>query len=406
MRGKITKRAVDALRPTPDGAETVLWDSELKGFGVRVQRGGAKTYILQYRAGTGRDAPLRKLTVGRHRSPWTADEARAEARRLSGLAAHGKDPAGARAAARAAPTVADLAQRFLSEHAEAKRKTSTAKEYRRLLDHVVLPAIGRKRVADVTRQDVARLHHARRATPTEANRALAVISKMFNMAERWGERPDGSNPCYHVEKYPQRKRERMLSAEELGRLGDVLTGYGGSLYYAAAIKLLVFTGARLGEVLGLQWQWVDFERGEARLPDSKTGAKTIHLPPPALAVLAELPRVEGNPYVIVGGVAGAALVNLEKPWRAIRKKAGLEDVRLHDLRHAFASVAAASGMGLPIIGKMLGHTQAQTTQRYAHLASDPVKAAAATVASKIAAAMGVGKHDEAFAPVVKLRPGA
>jgi integrase len=406
MRGKITKRAVDALRPTPDGAETVLWDSELKGFGVRVQRGGAKTYILKYRAGTGRDAPLRKLTVGRHGSPWTADEARAEARRLSGLAAHGKDPAGARAAARAAPTVADLAQRFLSEHAEAKRKTSTAKEYRRLLDHVVLPAIGRKRVADVTRQDVARLHHARRATPTEANRALAVISKMFNMAERWGERPDGSNPCYHVEKYPQRKRERMLSAEELGRLGDVLTGYGGPLYYAAAIKLLVFTGARLGEVLGLQWQWVDFERGEARLPDSKTGAKTIHLPPPALAVLAELPRVEGNPYVIVGGVAGAALVNLEKPWRAIRKKAGLEDVRLHDLRHAFASVAAASGMGLPIIGKMLGHTQAQTTQHYAHLASDPVKAAAATVASKIAAAMGVGKQDEAFAPVVKLRPGA
>jgi integrase len=152
----------------------------------------------------------------------------------------------------------------------------------------------------------------------------------------------------------------------------------------------VFTGARLGEILGLQWQWIDFERGEARLPDSKTGAKTIHLPPPALAVLAELSRVDGNPHVIVGGVPGAALVNLEKPWRAIRKAAGLEDVRLHDLRHSFASIAASGGMGLPIIGKMLGHTQAQTTQRYAHLASDPVKAAAATVAGKIAAAMGAG----------------
>jgi integrase len=408
MRGKITKRAVDALRPTADERELVLWDSELAGFGVRVQRGGAKTYILKYRAGTGREAPLRKLTIGKHGSPWTADEARAEAKRLSGLVAHGKDPAGAKSAAKAAPTVVDLAQRFLTEHAEAKRKTSTAKEYRRLLDHVVLPALGKKRVADITRQDVARLHHARRTTPTEANRALAVISAMFNMAERWGERPDGSNPCRHVEKYPQRRRERMLSSGELARLGNVLAGYDGSPYYAAAIKLLVFTGARLGEVLGLQWKWIDFELGEVRLPDSKTGAKTLHLPPPALAVLAELPRIEGNPHVIVGGVAGAALVNLEKPWRTIRKAAGLEDVRLHDLRHSFASIAASGGMGLPIIGKMLGHTQAQTTQRYAHLASDPVKAAAATVAGKIAAAMvgGSGKGDEAAATVVPLRPGA
>jgi integrase len=406
MRGKITKRTVDALRPAGDGRELVLWDRELAGFGVRVQRGGAKTYILKYRAGAGRDAPLRKVTIGKHGSPWTPEQARSEARRLLGLVAHGKDPAAAKAAARAAPTVAELAAKFLAEHVEAKRKASTAREYRRLLEHVALPAIGKKRVAEVTRQDVARLHHARRETPTEANRALACLSTMFNFAERIGWQPDGSNPCRHVEKYRQRRRERFLSAEELGRLGDALAGYDSSPYYAAAIKLLVFTGARLGEILGLQWKWIDFERGEARLPDSKTGAKTIHLPPPALAVLAELPRVEDNPHVIVGGVKGAALVNLEKPWRVIRRAAGLEDVRLHDLRHAFASVAAASGMGLPIIGKMLGHTQAQTTQRYAHVASDPVKAAAATVADKIAAAMGGGKGDEVAATVVKLRPGA
>jgi integrase len=165
----------------------------------------------------------------------------------------------------------------------------------------------------------------------------------------------------------------------------------------------VFTGARLGEILGLQWTWIDFDRGEARLPDSKTGIKTLHLAPPALALLTKLPQLNGNPYVIAGAKSGAALVNLEKPWRAIRASAGLDDVRLHDLRHAFASVAASSGMGLPIIGKMLGHTQAQTTARYAHLASDPVKAAAATVAGKIAAAMA-GGADEADHNGATVRP--
>ena len=180
----------------------------------------------------------------------------------------------------------------------------------------------------------------------------------------------------------------MLSGTELARLGEALASYDGSPYVPAAVKLLLFTGARLSEVLGLRWDYVDFERGEARLPDSKTGAKTLHLPPPALAVLATLPRLAGNPYVIVGGVEGAALVNLEKPWRAIRATAGLPDVRLHDLRHAFASVGAASGGSLLIIGKLLGHAQAATTQKYAHLASDPVKAAAAAISGTIAAALG------------------
>jgi integrase len=376
------------LNLTAGGAEAVLWDIELKGFGVRLQRGGAKSYVLHYRVGTGRGAPLRKLTIGRHGSPWAPEQARAEAKRLLGLVAQGKDPAGAKAEAKAAPTVAELAARFLAEHAEAKRKASTAREYRRLLEHVVLPAIGKRKVADVTRRDVERLHQTRRETPTEANRAVACLSAMFNIAERWGLRPDASNPCRHVEKYPQRRRERFLSAEELARLGDALAAFNGSPYAVAAVKLLVFTGARLGEVLGMLWEWVDFDRGEARLPDSKTGAKTLHLPPPALAVLAALPRLDGNPHVIAGQKEGAALVNLEKPWRAIRKAAGLDDARLHDLRHAFASVAASSGMGLPIIGKMLGHSQPATTARYAHLASDPVKAAAAAVAGKIAAAMG------------------
>ena len=411
MRGKITIASIKALaaRAAASGKEEILRDAALAGFEARARPSGAKVaYAVRYRAGSGRQAPMRRATIGKHGSPWTPETARAEARRLLGLVAQGKDPAGVRSEAKGAPTVAEFAARFLAEHAEAKRKASTAAEYRRLLGRVILPALGKRKVADIKRADIARLHHANREAPYQANRTLAVLSKMMNLAERWGLRPDGTNPCRHVERYGEKKRERFLSPEELARLGDALAGYDGSPYYTAAIKLLVFTGARLGEILGLQWQWVDFERGEARLPDSKSGAKTLHLPPPALAVLAELPRVEGNPHVIVGGVAGTALVNLEKPWRAIRKQAGLEDVRLHDLRHSFASIAASGGMGLPIIGEMLGHTQAQTTQRYAHLASDPVKAAAATVAGKIAAAMagGSGKGNKATAPVVKLRPSA
>ena len=382
MLTKITKRAVDAVQP--NGADQFLWDSDLKGFGLKVTAGGNKVYILQYRKG-GRGAPTRRVTIGRH-GALTPDQARKEAARLSGAVAHGADPAAARSAEKAAPTVTALTERFLAEHVATKTKPRTAAEYRRLVANIVVPTIGRKRVRDVTRADISRLHHERRDTPYDANRALAVLSKMFTLAEKWGERADGSNPCRHVERYAERRRERMLSADEFGRLADALKASGRSPYILAAIKLLIFTGARLSEILDLRWEWVDFERGEARLPDS-TGAKTLHLPAPALAVLAELPRLEGNPYVIVGNVAGARLVNLEKPWRAIRKAAGLHDVRLHDLRHAFASVAASSGMGLPIIGKMLGHVHAATTHRYAHLASDPVKAAAATVANKIADAM-------------------
>jgi integrase len=399
MRCKITKRAIDATRAGK--SDQFLWDTDLKGFGLKVTPAGNKVYVLQYRKG-GRGAPTKRVTIARHGAE-TPEGARKKAAQLAGAIAGGADPASIRAAEKGAPTVGELAVRFLAEHVETKTKPRTAVEYRRLIEKIILPALGRRRVRDVTRADMTGLHHGHRAAPYEANRVLAVLSKMFILAEKWGERPDGSNPCRHVEKYPERKRERFLSEAELARLGDALAAYDGSPYVVAAIKLLVFTGARLSEVLELQWDWIDFDRGEARLPDSKTGAKTLHLPPPALEVLANLARMEGNPHVIVGGVTGARLINLQKPWRVIREGAQLDGVRLHDLRHAFASVAVASGMGLPIIGKMLGHSQTSTTARYAHLASDPVKAAAAAVAGKIAGAMNGTTGTTSVVPLKRKR---
>jgi integrase len=394
MRGRITKRAVDALA-SEGGVTTWLWDIEMPGFGVRC-RGSGKHYLVRYRKGDGRGAPIRTVTIGRHGAPWTAEMARVEARRLLADVAMGNDPAGRKAADRVAPTVADLAARFLEEHVAAKRKERTAAEYRRLVRLLVLPVLGKCKVAAVSRADIAKLHHGLRATPYQANRVLAVLSKMLNLAEAWGWRADGSNPCRNIEKYRERKRGRLLSSDELARLGAALAAWQGSPYVVAAVRLLLLTGARLNEVLTMQWSFIDFERSEVRLPDSKTGSKTLHLPNAAMAVLAGVPRIEGNPYVCVGNRPGRHLVNIQKPWRAIRAAAGLPDLRLHDLRHAFASIGASAGLGLPIIGKLLGHTQAATTHRYAHLAADPVKAAAESIATSITAAVN-GPSDPAAA---------
>src|SRR6516162_8402417 len=265
-RKRIGLREVRALGPGE-----IAWDSGLPGFAARRQRSDAVSYFLKYRTSAGRQQ--RWHTIGRHGAPWTPETARTEALRVLGDVAKGADPASVKAAAKAAPTVAELAARFLAEHAEAKRKPRTAREYRRLFEKVILPALGQKRVADATRQDIARLHHAKRATPTEANRALALLSVFFTFAERQGERPDGFNPCRHVERFPQHRRERFLSGEELARLGDTLAAYQGSPYHPATIKLLVFTGARLSEVLGLQWDWVSLERGEAGFPIARPALK-------------------------------------------------------------------------------------------------------------------------------------
>jgi integrase len=395
MRQKITKTAVDAMLP---GA--LIWDTECRGLAVRRQA-DARVYLVKYRSAERRQ---RWLRIGIHGSPWTVETARQEVRRLLGLVAQGQDPAATKINARTAPTIADLCDRFLAEHVDAKLKPMSAASYRRIVTAIIKPKLGARLITAVTRDDVARLHHALRATPYLGNRSMAVLGKCFVLAERWGLRPQSTNPVRGIEKYREKARERYLSADELARLGEALAAGEAdtlkvedkpvtlSVFAVAALRLLIYTGARVSEILTLRWEDVDLERGVLNLRDSKTGKKSIALNVGAKAVLEALPRVDGNPHVIVGGRAGAPLVNLKDPWYAVRAAAGLTDVRMHDIRHTFASAAVDAGLSLPVIGGLLGHTQAATTKRYAHL-RDAVKAEAAElVGARIAKAMGGNGH--------------
>lgn len=382
---KLTKRIVDAaeIRAT----EYFIWDDDIPGFGLRVLPSKRKSYIVQYRAGR----RSRRMNLGLS-TVLTCEQARTRAIAIVAAAKNGEDPAAKRDADRQAITVKELAERFDKEHISVRVKESTAKGYRRMLERVIIPALGRHRVTEVTRADIAKIHHDLRHIPYDANRCLEIISKMFSLAEMWGLRPEGTNPRKHIKKYPEEKRERFLSAAELRRVGEVLREMedeGVELPSAiAAVRLLILTGCRLGEIMTLKWEYVDFAGKALRLPDSKTGAKVVHLGQPAVEVLQKIERVEKNPWVIVGTKPGARLSDLQPFWQRVRARAGLKDVRIHDLRHTFASTAVAAGQGLPMIGKLLGHTQVQTTARYAHLAADPVKDAAERVASSLAQTIG------------------
>lgn len=378
-KARLTNRVVDRLE-----RGQIVWDSELAGFGVRCQVAD-KVYLLKTRVG-GRQ---KWLTIGKHGAPWTPQMARKQALTLLGDVAQGKDPS-ARRIKQEGVTVAALAEAFLAQHVGPRRKPRTAELYRDLIKRIIVPSLGRRQATDIKSADVERLHHSLREGPYQANRVLAVLSVMFSFAERHGHVPDGSNPCRRVEKFRESARERFLTDDEIARLGEALAAEdsaGLPAYEIAALRLLLLTGARLSEILELRWEYVDLQRSCLFLPDSKTGRKTIVLNPAALQVLSEVPRVEGNPWVIVGKKPGSHLVNLQKPWRLVRAKAGLDDVRIHDLRHTFASVAAAEGASLHVIGKLLGHANPATTQRYAHLAMDPLRAAGDRVSNAISAAL-------------------
>lgn len=382
---KLTKRRVESLTPKTDSF--FVWDDEVKGFGIRVMPSGTRTYQVQYRKG-GR---TRRVSIGRH-GTVTVDQARMRAKELLGLVASGGNPVEEVSLHRRAPTVAALCERFFEAHVVERCKPSTQREYRRSIDLFIKPAIGTFKVVDVERKDIAELHHKFRDRPYQANRTLGVLSKMFNLSEVWGLRVDGSNPCRHVPKYREVKRERYLSQAELRRLGHILstcaTDGSETPHVIGAFRLLILTGCRLGEIQTLKWDYISPNGME--LPDSKTGARRIPLPQSARAVLNALPYVPGNPYVIVGKVDGQFATDLQHPWQRIRALAGLHDVRIHDLRHTYASNAVSSGMPIQMVGRLLGHTQLQTTMRYAHLADDPVRAAAEENSASLEAALGIG----------------
>lgn len=377
---KITKRSVDAA--TPADKEFFLWDDELKGFGLRVYPSGRKMYLAQFRAG-GR---LRRVNIGLH-GALTPELARTEAMKHLSDVRLGGDPATDRDKRKASPTMKEFGQRFLKEHVAVHCKPSTYGEYKRSVELFINPKLGSHRIIDITRADVVNLHQSMKVTPYQANRTLGVLSIMFTVAHTWGVRTDGVNPCWKVKRYKEVKRERYLTPDELARLGKVLRESDSEPEAANCIRLLLLTGCRLGEIQTLKWEYIDFGAGVFRLPDSKTGAKIVPIGQAVIDVLKDIPKLKDNPYVITGRVEGQYLTDIQKPWRRLRKRAGLDGLRIHDLRHSFASDALQLGQDLTMIGRLLGHTQVQTTARYAHLKTDPIRTAADKVSDAIAIAL-------------------
>jgi integrase len=413
---RLTKRTVEATPAT--GKRAYVWDTELRGFGVIVTEHGRRVYVVQYRLpGLGRRGFAKRVTIGEH-GTVTTEQARDTARRLLASVTTGGDPAASRRARKEAPTMRELGDDFLAD-VQAHRKPRTSAEYARLWGKHVLPALATKKAADVTITDVRRVHRAMRETPYLANRVLALLGSAFAFAEREGVRARRTNPAHDVETYPEQSRERFLAPDEVKRLGEALTRaerdglspapkvatksrgmtkarrakltgrkrgpyklatashlVPANPYAVAAIRLLMLTGCRESEVLTLRWDAVDLERGFLRLADTKTGRSVRPLGAAAAELLASLPRVDGSPYVFPGAKEGQPLKETSRLWYAVRHAAGLDDVRLHDLRHSFASVSALGGDSLLLTRTLLGHKNIKTTSKYAHLGDDPAKAAA------------------------------
>ena len=372
----ISKRTVEGL--SVDDKDAVFWDGELPGFGVRVYPSGSTVYVVQTRA----KGKSKWVTLGRH-GVISADQARRKAAETIARIKSGEDP-GVKPASTV--TVADVATRYLIEHVPLHCKPGTAKMYRSVVTRFILPAYGHLAVEEVDREHIGDLHYELREIPYQANRVLEIGTKLFNLAELWKVRT-GGNPCKFVRKYREKNREWFLTDKVFRRLGGVLNEMEAestlSVYPAAAFRLLMLTGCRRNDIVTLKWEHVDLEGGELRLPDSKTGARMVALSPAAARVLAKLTRIEGNRWVIPGFKPNRHLADLNPYWERVRERAKLQDVRIHDIRHSFASRALALGESLSMIGKLLGLNKIDTTSRYAHVARDSIKASSACVANSI-----------------------
>ena len=373
----ISKRTVDAL--AVEKRDTTFWDKELPGFGVRVYPSGAKIYVAQSRGPVG----IRRVSLGRH-GELTPDQARKKARAALARIKRGEDPAQAEPRVL---TIAQLAERYLEAHVAVHCNAHTQGIYKGSLRNHILPALGAMSLDKVGRAEVEALHYGLRETPRAANRALMVLSKMFSLAEAWGLASTGGNPCRFVLRYKEGRRERFLTEDEYRRVGRALCELEAegpvSARAAAALRLLMLTGCRLGEIQTLKWSDIDRKSGEIRLRDAKTGARMVPLTPAVLEVLAGIKRVRRSPWVITGGKPNRHLAELTSYWHRVRENAEVEDVRIHDLRHSFASRALALGLQLPMIGRLLGHTDVSSTARYAHLSQEAEKVAVARVGGSI-----------------------
>jgi integrase len=408
MQTRITKSKIDGV--VADDRDVWLWDTDVKGFGIRCRKrtaagkAGSKTYFVKHGSGN----EQKWIRIGPHGSPWTVDKARQKALSILGRFADGDDPARVRDDRKRDLTIKELCDLYLREGCAHKKETTIEIDCGRICRHIV-PLLGRKKIRELERRDVDRflkdVADGRTATDERtkargraivrggrgtANKAVALLSAIMSFAV--DRRMVEHNPVLGVKKYQEGKKERYLSSNELKRLGAALEAAEGKELAGAltAIRLLALTGARRGEILGARWDQVDMERSLLILPDSKTGHKVLLLGVPAMKVLRDAPRMEDNPHVCPGAAPGKPIVNIQKVWNRIRSAAGISDVRLHDLRHSFASVSAAEGDSLLVIGRLLGHANAATTERYAHLTEDPIKRAAEKTSSRIAEMMKGG----------------